>query len=154
MKTILFSLFFAFTGLGSLLNQTFVWDHYGIAVDVPDDFKVLKNTESEFDMKGDGMELYMNVFEEDITLETMADAVAETAIAIEMEELDRVLELTGNGLDGFYVEGYKSGHRVMLAGFIDPKSHTNFLMVITFLDTDDVADEDGIAIINSVRSNR
>mgnify|MGYP003439284946 CR=1 FL=1 len=42
MKTILFSLFFAFTGLGSLINQTFVWDHYGIAVDVPDDFKVLK----------------------------------------------------------------------------------------------------------------
>ena len=100
------------------------------------------------------MQLYMNVFEEDITLETMADALAEAAIAIEMEEVDRVLELTGNGLDGFYVEGFKNGHRVMLSGFIDPKSQTNFMMVITFLDDDNVADEDGIAIINSVRSNK
>lgn len=148
------SFFFVVSGFNTMVNDTYVWDYYGIAIDVPEDFKVLKNTDTEFEMKGDGMQLYMNVFEEDITLETMADALAEAAIAIEMEEVDRVLELTGNGLDGFYVEGFKNGHRVMLSGFIDPKSQTNFMMVITFLDDDNVADEDGIAIINSVRSNK
>lgn len=133
-------------------DQVYVWEYYALEVSVPDDFKVVKNTNEEFEMKGDAMGMYMYIFEQDITVNQMDEAVVEAAIAMEMGEVDAAQVIQGDGLDGFYVEGYKDGARVMLAGMIDPKSQTNFMMVITFYDDDGVAETDAIAIINSVRS--
>lgn len=151
MKSMFLLIGFLLTNNLTILKQTFIWDHYGLAVDVPDDFKVLKNSDTEFEMEGDGMSLFMYLFEEDIAMETMDEAVVEAATSIEMSEVDRAMPLTGNGLDGYYVEGFKEGQRVMLAGFIDPTSHTNFMMLIMFGDDDGVAEKDAIDIINSVR---
>ena len=135
-------------------DQTYVWEHYGLEITVPDDFKVIKNTNEEFEMNGDGMGMYMYLFEEDITVDQMDEAVVDAAIAMQMQEVDAAQVIQGDGLDGFYVEGYKDGARIMLAGMIDPKSQTNFMMVITFYDDDGVAETDAIGIINSVRSIR
>lgn len=153
MKSLLFLITLTFATLSLNAQQTFIWDHYGLAIDVPDDFQVLKNTDTEFEMSGDGMEMYMYLFDADITLETMDEAIISAAAEIQMGEIDRALTLKGDGLDGLYVEGYKDGHRVMLAGFIDPASHTNFMMLVMFGDDDSVADEDAIAIFNTVRVN-
>ena len=84
----------------------------------------------------------------------MDAAVVDAALAMEMQEVDAAQVIQGDGLDGFYVEGFKDGARVMLAGMIDPKSQTNFMMVITFYDDDDVAETDAIAIINSIKSKK
>lgn len=135
-------------------QQRFVWDYYGLSIEVPDDFKVIKNTHEEFEMSGELMGLYMYIFEENISKELLGEAVAETAFALEMSEIDNVFELTGDGLDGYFVEGYKDGMRVMLVGMIDPQSLTNFMTLITFYDHDNVADSDAIDIINSIRVNK
>ena len=49
--------------------------------------------------------------------------------------------------DGYYVEGFKDGERVMLAGVIDVQSRTNFFIIITFDDKDDVAEKDALKIL-------
>ena len=42
-----------------VVNQVYVWEAYALEITVPDDFKVIKNTNEEFEMKGDGMGMYM-----------------------------------------------------------------------------------------------
>lgn len=138
----------------SIFEQTYEWEHYGLEITVPDDFKVTKNTENEFDMKGVAMGLHMYVYEEDITVEEMDEAVVAVASKLQMTELHEATGIEGDGLDGFFVEGTRKDKRVVLAGMIDPKSHTNFLMLITFYDDDNVAVEDAVDIINSVKSTK
>lgn len=138
----------------SLPFQTYVWEHYGLEVTVPEDFKVVKNTDHEFEMKGVAMGLYMYVYELDKTLEEMDETVIAVAKSLKMDEVEEATEIEGGGLEGFFVEGVKSGKRVVLAGMIDPKSHTNFIMLITLYDGDEVAVEDAVDIINSVHSTK
>jgi len=151
---LLLSLCFALSFTYVVVDQVYVWEAYALEITVPDDFKVVKNTNEEFEMKGDGMGMYMYLFEQDITVEEMDAAVVDAALAMQMQEVDAAQVIQGDGLDGFYVEGFKDGARVMLAGMIDPKSQTNFMMVITFYDDDDVAETDAIAIINSIKSKK
>ena len=68
-KFILFFLFLLFTTGSALAQQTYVWEQYGLAIDVPDDFKVTKNTDTEFELSGDQMAMYMYLFEQDISVE-------------------------------------------------------------------------------------
>ena len=133
------------------LNQTYVWDAYKIQITVPDDFKVVKNTNENFEMTGDGMALFMDVFEKDITKEDMDEATVAGAKAMKLNEIDAAHELSTNGLEGYYVEGEKDGDRVMFAGLIDPNSHTNFFTAITFDDEDKTAEADALRIMMSLR---
>jgi hypothetical protein len=94
----------------------------------------------------------MYVFEKDITVEQMDEGVIEAANAMHMDDIQEATEIEGDGLDGFFVEGVKSGHRAVLAGMIDPKSHTNFMLLITFLDKNVKAVDDAVDIIQSVHS--
>jgi hypothetical protein len=121
---------------------------------VPDDFQVTKNTNEDFEMSGDGMELAMSIFEGDITLEQMDDATVEGAKSMKLTEVDAAHAVKSNGLEGFYVEGFLEGERVMFAGMIDPKSHTNFFIAITFGDDDKTAEEDALKILNSIKRLR
>jgi len=148
--------FFVLTLLSftSLIEHTYVWEHYGLEITVPDDFKVTKNTDNEFDLKGVAMGLHMYINEEDITAEEMDEAVVKVANSLQMHELHAATQIEGDGLDGFFVEGTRNDKRVVLAGMIDPKSHTNFLMLITFFDDDNVAVDDAVDIINSVKSTK
>ena len=73
------------------------------------------------------------------------------AKSLELERLDDVDVAELNGLKGAYVEGSKNGFRVVLLGFIDPESDTNFFAVITYADDDDVADDEAVRIIKSFR---
>jgi len=138
----------------SIFEQTYVWEHYGLEITVPDDFKVTKNTDNEFDMKGVAMGFHMYINEEDITPEEMDEAVVAVASKLQMTELHEATQIEGDGLDGFYVEGTKNDKRVLLAGMIDPKSQTNFLLLITLYDDDNVAVDDAVDIINSVKSTK
>lgn len=131
-------------------QQTFVWDYYKIQITVPDDFKVMTNNNTEFEMKGDGMELYMNIFEENISIDDLDKVTVMGAKAMELTEVDEATRVKVNELQGFYVEGYKSGHRVMYAGLGDPNTATNFFLVITFLDNDKIAEKAALDILNSL----
>ena len=133
------------------LSQTYVWDDYKIQITVPDDFKVVRNNSENFEMKGDGMELFMDVFEKDITKEDMDDATIAGAKTMKLTAIDAAHELSTNGLEGYYVEGEKDGDRVMFAGLIDPNSHTNFFTAITFDDEDKTAEADALRIMMSLR---
>ena len=133
------------------LNQTYVWNHYKMQITVPDDFKVVRNSDENFEMKGDGMELFMDVFEKDITKDDMDEATVAGAKAMKLNEIDAAHELATNGLEGYYVEGEKDGDRVMFAGLIDPGSHTNFFVAITFDDEDKTAEADALRIMMSLR---
>ena len=142
----------AFSSFTFIADKTYTWEHYKLEITVPDDFKVVKNTDNDFEMKGDGMELTMHVFEKNIAVEDMDDAVIAGANAMKLEEIDAEQTIEGDGLDGYYVEGLKEGHRVIFAGMIDPKSRTNFFLVIIFADRDKQAEADAEEILESVRS--
>jgi hypothetical protein len=155
MKTFLTPiLFLAFCSFTFIADKTYVWEKYKLEITVPDDFKILKNDDHDFEMKGDGMELMMHIFEKNIAVEDMDDAVIEGAKAMELEAIDAEQTIEGDGLDGYYVEGLKDGHRVMFAGMIDPKSRTNFFLVIIFADRDKQAESDAVDILESVTSLR
>lgn len=142
----------AFSSFTFIADKTYTWEHYKLEITVPDDFKVVKNTDNDFEMKGDGMELTMHVFEKNIAVEDMDDAVIAGANAMKLEEIDAEQTIEGDGLDGYYVEGLKEGHRVIFAGMIDPKSRTNFFLVIIFADRDKQAEADAEEILESVKS--
>ena len=145
--TIILTISSAFT----TLNQIFFWEHYKIQVTVPDDFKIAENTENEFKMTGDGMELTMVLFEQNVSIDELDEAVRKGAENMKLEAVDQEQEMDSNGFKGYYVEGILTGNRVMYAGLMDPTSHTNFFLTITFDDKDKTAEADALRILSSIR---
>ncbi len=121
---------------------------------MPDDFEVVKNTNEEFEMEGDGMELAISIFAEKITLEELEEATVAGAEAIKMTEIDQAHETKINQLEGYYVEGFLDDHRVMFAGLMDARTKTTLFVVITFADDDANAEEEAFKIINSFKRLR
>jgi hypothetical protein len=150
-KSIFILVFIAFCSFSFTSDKTYIWEKYQLSITVPDDFRVKKNTNEEFEMKGEGMELMMSIFEENVSLDEMDDATLEGAKEMKMTEIDAAHKVQSNGLDGFYVEGFLSGSRVMFAGMINPKNHTNFFVVIIFDDEDKNAEADALEILNSIK---
>ena len=157
MKTFVFTLgviFLSFLSVPTLSAQkAFDWDYYKVSIELPDDFKVTKNTDNEFECDGNGMSMVMYVFDDgDVTLADMNKATRKLGRQLKFELKDEHQELDYNGFKGEYILGYKDGIQVMVAGLINPKNSTNFFIVITFEDGDDKAEEDGIAILNSLKT--
>ncbi|QQS29304.1 MAG: hypothetical protein IPM47_21160 [Sphingobacteriales bacterium] len=131
---------------------SYEWSKYNLSFILPNDFKEVTNTADEFTAVGDGMEIAIFPFNDasiehsDITSYTIS-----IAKAIELGELDDVDVLEMNGLKGAFVEGYKDGDRIILLGFIDPVSATNFFATITFGDADEAAEDEAVRIISSIR---
>lgn len=131
------------------------WSKYNLSFTLANDFKEVTNTADEFIAVGDGMEFGIFPFSDasldhsDITSYTIS-----IAKAVELQELDDVDVLDMNGLEGAYVEGYKNGDRVVLLGFIDPTSETNFFATITFGDDDAVAEAEAVRMITSIRKKK
>jgi hypothetical protein len=128
------------------------WEHHHIAFTLADDFKPVTNTNDEFSAVGDGMEFSIFPFS-DQTLDhsnitTYTISIAES---LKLERLDDVDLLEMNGLKGAYVEGYKEGNRIVMLGFIDPSTETNFFATITFADDDQEAVNEAVRIIKSFR---
>ena len=153
------NLFFAFsiisifvlTTYSSHAQQTWDWDAYEISLDLPLDFEVTKNTANEFEAIGEGMEIYMYIFESDISLSEMRETTIEVANDMDLEEWDDVQNINTRGYKGKYVAGYLDGDAVLLCGLINPDNVTNFFVVITFDDEDEVAEEDAFDILDSIR---
>jgi hypothetical protein len=143
---------FAFMSFAPL-DQTYTWEDYKVEVTVPDDFKVTKNTDTEFEMDGDGMSLLMYVFEEDIAKEDMDAATIDAAKGMKLQNINQATELSYNGFEGYFVEGSLDGSRVMFAGLINPKSQTNMFVVITFQDNDENAESAAFEILNTIKVN-
>ena len=153
MKKIFLPLLTLALVIGSLsvqAQQSWVWDAYDVSLQLPEDFKVIKNGKNEFEAEGEGMEIYMFIFEEDISLNQMKDATLLAASEMELEQYDAVEEVSTSGFEGKYVAGYKEGDAVLLCGLIDPDNTTNFFVVITFDDDDGVAEADAFRILRSL----
>ncbi len=151
MKKALFTLaILTFLTASVFAQKTYVWKSYNIQVTVPNDFRVKKNTTQEFDMKGEGMELSIMIHEDNVAIEDLDDAAIAGANAMKLQEVDAAQQVKINEFEGFYVEGFKDGYRVMFACLGNPKSHTNFFIAITFDDDDKVAEEDSLEILNSL----
>ena len=155
MKKLLLSIcLLTITSISASAQQQFVWNYYKVSIMLDNDFKVTKNTDDEFRAQGDGMEVYVDVWEENIAVDDMDEAVARYALKLNMTEIDAAHEVHINGLDGFYVEGFKDGDRVMLAGLIVPNSHANILVEVNFDDKDATAEKDALKILNSIKKMR
>ena len=142
-----------FTTSNLVAQQTWDWEAYEVSMDLPNDFKIVKNTDNEFEAEGDGMEIYMYIFESDISLSEMKDATIEAAVELELEEVDAVQNIKTRGFKGKYVAGLLDGDAVLLCGLINPNNITNFFVVITFADDDEVAEEVAFEIIDSIRKS-
>lgn len=151
MKTKLFFVLFALTFSSFTFDNVYVWEKYRLQITVPDDFEVVKNTDEEFEMEGDGMELAISIFAEKITLADLEEATVAGAKAIKMTEIDQAHATKINQLDGFYVEGFLEGDRVMFAGLMDQRTKTTLFVAITFADDDANAEEEAFKIINSLK---
>ncbi len=136
-------------------DYDYEWAHHNIAFTLAEDFKAVTNTADEFTARGDGMEFGIFPFS-DATVDHSNITAYTIAIAkhIQLEELDDVDVVNLNGLNGAYVEGYKSGSRLIVLGFIDPDTDTNFFATISFNDNDAVAEEEAIRIITSLRKKK
>lgn len=135
------------------VEQTYTWEDYKVEVSVPDDFKVTKNTDTEFEMDGDGMSLMMYVFEEDVAKEDMDAATIKAAKEMKLKDINQATELSYNGFEGYFVEGTLDGARVMFAGLINPKNQTNLFVAITFQDDDENAETAAFKILNTIKVN-
>lgn len=151
MKTKLFLLFFAFAFASFTVDNVYVWDKYKLQITVPDDFEVVKNTDEEFEMSGDGMELAISIFAEKITMADLEEATVAGAEAIKMTEIDQAHATKINQLEGYYVEGFLDGDRVMFAGLMDLRTKTTLFVAITFADDDENAEDEAFKIINSLK---
>lgn len=142
------SSFFAFT---SVVDKTYYWEQYNIEITVPRDFKIVKNTSNEFEMKGDGMELFIYIWnQKKLAVEDMDEATVELAKELKLQEVDEEEAFKNGDFAGYYVEGFKDGDRVMLAGVVDLKSRTNFFIVITFDDKDEEAEKEALKILENI----
>lgn len=135
----------------SLLAQlVYRWDA-GVSVTLPDDFEIDKNVEGEFTASADGMEFNMFVFEEDLALEDMNEATMEIAKELDVTDIDEIRNVeTKSGFEGKFVAGNVEGTVFVVAGLIDPESTTNFFVIMSFYDDDDLAEEDAIKILDSL----
>ena len=132
MKSIVLTLWVSVLSVLSMntlsAQKEFVWDYYKVSIELPDDFKVTKNTDNEFECEGKGMDLFMYVFDDgDVTLAQMNTATRKLSRDLKFEMKDEHYELDYNGFKGEYILGYKDGLQVMVAGLINPKNSTNFL---------------------------
>lgn len=139
---------FSFT---SVIDKTYFWEQYNIEITVPNDFKITKNTGNEFELEGDGMELFMYIWnQKKLTIDEMDEATIEAAKALKLQEVDEEEAFKNGDFEGYYVEGLKDGDRVMFAGVIDIKSRTNFFIAITFDDKDAEAEKEALKILSSI----
>lgn len=135
----------------NVLDKTFYWEQYNIEITVPRDFKVVKNTKNEFEMVGDGMELFMYIWnQKSVGVDDMDEATIEVAKEMNLQEIDEEEAFKNGDFAGYYVEGFKDGDRVMLAGVVDLQSRTNFFLVITFDDKDAEAEKEAIKILENI----
>lgn len=151
MNKLFLSLGFAFLMVSQITaQQEYVWDEYGIGFSLADDFQEVVNNADEFSALGDGMEMAIIPFKDetidnnDITGYTMA-----VASSLELDRIDDVSVINLNGFKGGYAEGVLGGEKIFLMGLIDPDSDTNFFVIITFLDNDQNAINEAIAICKS-----
>lgn len=153
MKAIIgFCLSFLFTFTAVQAQKNWEWAQHNIVFTLADDFVPTTNNGDEFIAKGDGMEFSIFPFsDETIDQSDITKYTLEIAKSVELEELDDVDVLEMNGLKGAYVEGYKNGSRVVLLGFIDEATDTNFFSVITFGDDDAEAENEAVRMISSIR---
>jgi hypothetical protein len=154
MKIKLLSVLMLVSLMSFVFDKIYVWEKYKIQITVPDDFKVTKNTSEEFEMEGDGMELAISIFEQNISLDDLEEATVAGAEAIKMTEIDQAHATKINQLEGFYVEGFLEGDRVMFAGLLDPRTKTNLFVAITFADDDENAEEEAFKVLNSLKRLR
>jgi len=149
LVTICLIAFFTFSSF--VVDKTYYWDDYNIEITVPRDFKVTKDTKNEFEMAGEGMELYMYIWnQKKISADDMDEATISVAKELKLQEIDEEEQFKNGDFEGYYVEGFKDGERVMLAGVIDVQSRTNFFIIITFNDNDEVAEKDALKILSSI----
>ena len=128
------------------------WAHHNIIFTLKSDFKEVTNTADEFTAAGDGMEFGIFPFNDSsIDHSNITTYTIQIAKSLKLEQLDDVDVIEMNGLQGAYVEGYKEGVRIIVLGFIDPDSDTNFFATITFGDSDNVAEEEAVEILKSIR---
>ena len=148
--TVTIVLFFFF-GTAANAQHDYTWDFYKISMTLPEDFKVTKNTDTEFDASGEGMELVMDVFDDKhVTADDMKEATIAFINELHLDHIDVVHEVDSHDFHGKYIMGTKGKDAIMVAGVIVPHSETNFWVIITFHEDDANAEEDGLKILNSL----
>ncbi len=136
----------------SVGQQKYVWEHYGLSFTLADDFEESVNNGEEFTAVGDGMEFTILPFsddeidEDDITAYTMS-----VAAYLQLGRIDDLSTINFNGFKGAYAEGSSDGVMIFMMGLIDPRSDTNFFIIITFLDGDGNASDEAVRICKSIR---
>lgn len=151
----MFMLLFAVVKTQAQRYYDYEWTQYKVVFSLAGDFKPVVNNAEEFSAVGDGMEISIFPFNDNsISHDDIAEYTVAIAESMEAEEIDDADVIQLNGLKGAFVEAYKDGDRVVILGFIDPVSDSNFFAVITFADDDAEAEDEAVRIIRSFRKKK
>ena len=150
LSLLVFLFFAAFSSLQA--QQEYVWEKYKMGIALPDDFKVITNTDSEFECDGLGMHLYIYIYEDEkVDFKDIVRETREISKKLKFDVTDEVHDFKDDdGFEGRYVLGVKDGRQIMLCGMINTQSAANFWVVIEFEDGDHTAEKDGLAILHSI----
>ena len=152
MKNTLLLFVAIFFSLTTYAQQEYEWDDYGLAFTLPDDFEETASSDEVFEAEGDGMAFSLTVFKDaSLTEDDIVEFTLMIADEIDMDVADDADLVDINGYIGAYVLGMKDGVAFYILGMIDPDSDTNFYAVVAFDDEDDIADEDAVEILLSIR---
>lgn len=153
MKKIFSTLVFAFVIIlsnSSFAQSTWSWKQYNISFTLPSTYEVKTNTSSQFTASDGITDFGIFVFSDaSVTEETIKDYTAELAVKIGLDEIKEAEELDFNGFHGGLVVGTKDGDEVIICGFMDPESDTNFFATIKLFG--DVGEDEARDIFLSIK---
>jgi hypothetical protein len=152
MKAFLFIFLVCCAFSGIIAQQNYEWDYYGIRFTLADDFQEVVSNEEEFTAVGDGMSFSIIAFhDESLDKFEISAYTLEVAESLELDWVDDLNLINFNGFKGAYAEGVLNEEKIFLMGLIDPKSSTNFFVIITFYYDDENAINEAIRICRSIR---
>lgn len=132
-------------------QKVYVWEYYGIQVTLPNSVNVTVNDDYAFEAESDQVILSMHLFEEDVTLDDMDDAIVQIAYDVDLEDFSDSEALILNGLEGSYIYGYQDGVLIYIVGLIDPKTQVNFFVTAVLSGEDEEANKKAVKIIESFK---
>jgi hypothetical protein len=123
-----------FASMSACAQTKFEWKQYGLSFSVPSNFKVAKNTATEFEASNSNIHLTIEVFDhEGISGEALGKTLGEIALELDMEDAE-IGELRLTTLEGAYIEGTVDDVGTILVLLIDEDSNIALLSTIVYAD--------------------
>jgi hypothetical protein len=131
-----------------LTAQSFNWDHQKIRLTTSGDYQLLVNSESDFELKSQNLEILLHLSDKNDHAEALSVVAENMKI-----EAQGAKEAFKNGyFKGFFMVGMKNGHQVLLVALTDMYQGIPFYMALVYAHGDGQAEEEAIRVLKTLES--